>query len=32
MGLKKDKDVKIYSSISEVAQLFGVNESTLRFW
>ena len=31
MGLKKDKDVKIYSSISEVAQLFGVNESTLRF-
>jgi len=32
MGLKKDKDVKIYSSISEVAQIFGVNESTLRFW
>ena len=32
MGLKKDKDVKIYSSISEVAQIFGVNEPTLRFW
>lgn len=32
MGLKKDKDVKIFSSISEVAQIFGVNESTLRFW
>lgn len=32
MGLNKDKDVKIYSSISEVAQIFGVNESTLRFW
>ena len=32
MGLKKDKDVKIYSYISDVAQLFGVNESTLRFW
>ena len=32
MGLKKGKDVKIYSSISEVAQIFGVNESTLRFW
>ena len=32
MGLKKDKDVKIYSTCSEVAQLFEVNETTLRFW
>lgn len=27
-----DKDLKIYYSISEVAQMFGVNESLLRFW
>ncbi|MDR1161702.1 MAG: MerR family transcriptional regulator [Tannerellaceae bacterium] len=32
MPLKKDKNVKIYSSIGEVAKLFGLNESTLRFW
>lgn len=32
MALKKEKDTKLYYSISEVAQIFGVNESTLRFW
>ncbi|MDR1407437.1 MAG: MerR family transcriptional regulator [Tannerella sp.] len=32
MTPKEDKDVKLYYSIKEVAQLFGVNESTLRFW
>lgn len=30
--LNKDKKLKIYYSISEVAQMFNVNESTLRFW
>ena len=28
----KNKDLKLYFSISEVAQMFDVNESTLRFW
>ncbi|MCD8044598.1 MAG: MerR family transcriptional regulator [Tannerellaceae bacterium] len=32
MGLKKNTDQKLYFSISEVAQMFHVNESTLRFW
>lgn len=32
MALKKDKDLKLFYSISEVAQMFDVNESTLRFW
>ncbi len=32
MALKKDKDLKLYYSISEVAKMFGVRESTLRFW
>ena len=32
MVLKKEKPQKLYFSISEVAQLFNVNESTLRFW
>lgn len=32
MALKKDKDLKIYFSIGEVAKMFGLNESTLRFW
>lgn len=32
MVLKKDKNLKLYFSISEVAQMFDVNESTLRFW
>ena len=27
-----DKDLKLYYSISEVAQMFDVNESLLRFW
>ncbi len=30
--LKKDKDLKLYYSISEVADMFGVNQSLLRFW
>jgi DNA-binding transcriptional MerR regulator len=32
MNLKKDKNLKIYSSIGEVAKKFGLKESTLRFW
>jgi DNA-binding transcriptional MerR regulator len=32
MPLKEEKNVKLYHSIKEVARLFGVNESTLRFW
>ena len=32
MALNKDKNPKLYFSISEVAQMFDVNESTLRFW
>jgi DNA-binding transcriptional MerR regulator len=32
MGLKHDKDLKLYYSIDEVAQRFGLNQSTLRFW
>lgn len=32
MVLKKDKNLKLYYSISEVAQMFDINESTLRFW
>lgn len=30
--LNKDKKLKLYYSISEVAEMFGVNESLLRFW
>ena len=30
--LKKDKVLKLYYSIKEVAQQLGVNESTLRYW
>ena len=30
--LKTDKELKLYYSISEVAQMFDVNESLLRFW
>ena len=30
--LTKDKELKLYYSIKEVAQLLGVNESTLRYW
>lgn len=32
MALKKDRESKLYFSISEVAQMFDINESTLRFW
>ena len=32
MALKKDKDLKLYFSIGEVAKMFGLRESTLRFW
>lgn len=32
MALNPNKDLKLYYSISEVAQEFGVNESLLRFW
>jgi DNA-binding transcriptional MerR regulator len=32
MTIKKDKLQKLYYSISEVAQMFDINESALRFW
>lgn len=32
MASKKDKDPKLFYSIKEVAQQFGLNEPTLRFW
>ena len=32
MALNLDKNLKLYYSISEVAQMFGLNESTLRYW
>ena len=32
MALNLNKNLKLYYSIKEVAQMFGVNESTLRFW
>lgn len=32
MALKKNKNLKLYYSISEVASIIGVNETTLRFW
>ena len=32
MAQEKDKKVKLYYSIKEVAQKFDINESTLRFW
>ena len=32
MALKIDKDLKLYYSIGEVAQMFDVNETLLRFW
>lgn len=32
MALKVDKELKLYYSISEVAKMFGVNESLLRYW
>ena len=32
MALKQDKELKLYYSIREVAEMFGVNESLLRYW
>ncbi len=32
MALNRDKNVKLYYSIREVAEQVGVNESTLRYW
>ena len=32
MALKVDKELKLYYSISEVAKMFDVNESLLRYW
>jgi DNA-binding transcriptional MerR regulator len=32
MTLNKDKDLKQFYSIGEVAEMFAVNETTLRFW
>lgn len=32
MATRKDKDSKLYYSIGEVARMFDVKESTLRFW
>ncbi|MBQ7663501.1 MAG: MerR family transcriptional regulator [Prevotella sp.] len=32
MALNLNKNLKLYYSIKEVAEMFGVNESTLRYW
>lgn len=32
MSLNLHKELKLYYSISEVAEMFGVNETLLRFW
>ena len=32
MALNKNKDLKLYYSIGEVAQMFNVTETLLRFW
>jgi len=32
MALETEKDLKLYYSIKEVAAMFNVNESLLRFW
>ena len=32
MALNPDKELKLYYSISEVAEMFQVNETLLRFW
>ena len=32
MALNTDKNLKLYYSIKEVAEMVGVAESTLRFW
>lgn len=32
MALKQNKQLKLYYSIKEVAEMFGVNESLVRYW
>lgn len=32
MALNTDKNLKLYYSIKEVAEMIGVSDSTLRFW
>ena len=32
MALNPNKNLKLYYSIREVAEMFGLNESTLRYW
>jgi len=32
MALNQNKNLKLYYSIREVAEMFGLNESTLRYW
>ena len=32
MALKQDKQLKLYYSIREVAEMFGGNESLIRYW
>ena len=32
MALNLNKNLKLYYSIREVAEMFGINESTLRYW
>ena len=32
MPLNPHKNLKLYYSIGEVARMFGINESTLRYW
>ncbi len=32
MALNLNKNLKLYYSIKEVAEMFGLNESTLRYW
>lgn len=32
MALNMNKNLKLYCSIGEVAKMFGINESTLRYW
>ena len=32
MSLNLNKNLKLYYSIGEVAQMFGMNESALRYW
>lgn len=32
MALKKEKELKLYYSIKEVAEMLGTTEPTLRFW